>query len=67
MGDFFSFLHVMHILLFPFKIMFIVVPPPGIGGGWPCFIISIIFIGVITFFVNDMATVLGCLLGIIIS
>ena len=29
--------YIMHFLTFGFKIIFALIPPAGIGGGWPCF------------------------------
>ena len=33
--------YVMHFLTFGFKLLFSIVPPAGLGGGWPCFIVSL--------------------------
>lgn len=54
----------MHCLLFPFKFAFAFVPPSSYGGGWYCFIIALVFIGMVTALIQDMATLLGCSLGI---
>lgn len=37
--------YMMHCLTFGLKILFASCPPPGKGGGWPCFWVSLIFIG----------------------
>ena len=34
------------------------------GGGWPAFIVALTFIGLITMIVGEVATLLGCVLGI---
>ena len=56
--------YVMHLLTFGFKLIFAVIPPPGLGGGWPCFVISLVFIGVIVIIVGDLAGIFGCLIGL---
>ena len=56
--------YIMHILTFPFKAVFCIVPPAQLNGGIPCFIVSLVMIGFMTFIINEMASVLGCLLGI---
>lgn len=39
-------------------------PPPSLWSGGPCFFISLAYIGVVTFVVGEVATVLGCVLMI---
>merc|ERR1712023_33568 len=51
-------------LSMPFGVMFALIPPPSKGGGWPCFCISLAFIGLITAFIGDFAGLLGCTLGL---
>jgi len=51
---------IMHILTVPWKLMFAVVPPPGICGGWPCFIGALIGIGIQVILISDFATQMGC-------
>eukprot|EP00931_Biecheleriopsis_adriatica_P004890 TRINITY_DN106487_c0_g1_i1.p1 TRINITY_DN106487_c0_g1~~TRINITY_DN106487_c0_g1_i1.p1 ORF type:complete len:1008 (-),score=176.18 TRINITY_DN106487_c0_g1_i1:147-3170(-) len=52
-----------HVLTLKFKVVFLVVPPPTLLGGWPAFIAALIMIGVVTVVVNDMASLLGCSMG----
>ena len=54
--------YIMHFLTFGFKMIFALVPPPSIGGGWPCFVVSLIMIGILTAIVADLATIFGCLI-----
>ena len=54
----------MHCVTFTFKVLFTTVPPAQIRGGYPCFFVSLCWIGLFTFFINEIATILGCLLGI---
>jgi len=56
--------YIMHLLTFGFKLIFALIPPPGLLGGWPCFVVSLIFIGVIVIIVGDLAGIFGCLIGL---
>lgn len=56
--------YVMHFLTFGFKIVFALIPPAGMAGGWPCFIFSLIMIGILTAIVGDLASIFGCLVGL---
>lgn len=44
--------------------IFALIPPPSIWGGWLCFIVSLIFIGLLTAVVADLANIFGCLIGL---
>jgi hypothetical protein len=46
------------------QVIFSLIPPPGILGGWPCFFLSLAMIGVITAVVGDLASIFGCLIGL---
>jgi len=52
--------YIMHFLTLFWKILFALIPPAGIGSGYPCFIISIVFIGACTAVIGDVAGHLGC-------
>jgi len=56
--------YVMHFLTFGFKIIFALIPPAGMAGGWPCFFVSLIMIGGLTAIVGDLAGIFGCLVGL---
>jgi len=56
--------YVMHLLNFPFKLIFSIIPPAGMGGGWPCFFISLAMIGLLVIVVGDLAGIFGCLVGL---
>jgi len=56
--------YIMHLLTFGFKLIFAVIPPPGLLGGWPCFVVSLIMIGGIVIIVGDLAEIFGCLVGL---
>ena len=55
---------VMHFLTIFWKLFFALIPPRKMCGGWPCFIIALIFIGLITAIVGEAATVFGCVIGL---
>jgi len=40
------------------------IPPVEYCGGWPCFYISLAFIGVVTAFISDLAGLVGCVLDL---
>jgi len=50
----------MHFLNVPWKIMFAIVPPPGMCGGVPCFFCALIMIGVQVVLISDFAGMMGC-------
>lgn len=39
-------------------------PPPHYAGGWGCFFISLLMIGIVTAIVEKFATLFGCVFGI---
>lgn len=53
-----------HFMQIGWKVAFATVPPPSVWSGGPCFFISLCYIGVVTFIVGEVATVLGCVLMI---
>eukprot|EP00800_Vazella_pourtalesii_P008016 TRINITY_DN212_c0_g1_i4.p1 TRINITY_DN212_c0_g1~~TRINITY_DN212_c0_g1_i4.p1 ORF type:complete len:597 (-),score=160.93 TRINITY_DN212_c0_g1_i4:289-2079(-) len=55
---------ILHILSFPFKILFAFVPPPAYLWGWPCFVVAITIIGLLTAVIGDMASAFGCSIGL---
>jgi len=52
--------YIMHFLTLPWKLIFAFIPPTAIYNGYPTFVISIIFIGVCTAIIGDVAGHLGC-------
>lgn len=54
---------VSHCLALPWKIVFLVVPPPTLGGAWPAFLSGLVMIGLVTVVLNDIASLLGCSIG----
>lgn len=56
--------YVMHFLTFGFKLVFALIPPPSMMGGWLCFVVSLMMIGVLVIIVGDLAGIFGCLVGL---
>jgi solute carrier family 8 (sodium/calcium exchanger) len=56
-----AFIHFSHI---GWKVFYALIPPPHLYGGFPCFVIALVFIGITTALVENFATVFGCVLGI---
>merc|ERR1712088_188754 len=52
--------YIMHFLTLPWKFIFAFIPPTAIFDGYPTFVISIIFIGLCTAVIGDVAGHLGC-------
>ena len=46
------------------KVFYAFIPPAYMCGGWPCFVMSLVFIGITTAIVENFATLFGCVLGI---
>ena len=47
-----------------FQVIFSIIPPAGMGGGWPCFFVSLTMIGLLVIVVGDLAGIFGCLVGL---
>jgi len=56
--------YVLFVFSLPWKVLVAFVPPATIGGGYPCFAIAIIFIGILTAAIGDLASLMGCAMGI---
>ncbi|CAH1792464.1 unnamed protein product [Owenia fusiformis] len=56
--------YVMHFLTIFWKVLFAIVPPTDYWGGWACFIVSIIWIGILTTIIGDLASSFGCTIGL---
>lgn len=53
-----------HFLTINWKVLFAIIPPSKMGGGWPAFVIALSMIGLVTYVVGEVASVLGCSLGL---
>jgi solute carrier family 8 (sodium/calcium exchanger) len=54
----------MHYLNLPWKLLFALIPPTDYANGWLCFVISIVFIGILTAVIGDVAALFGCTIGL---
>jgi len=54
----------MHFLTLPWKLIFAFIPPTAILDGYPTFVISILFIGLCTAVIGDVAGHLGCFINL---
>jgi len=54
----------LHFLGMPWKVIFATIPPRNMWGGWAAFIIALAEIGAVTTVVGELATVLGCTIGL---
>ena len=44
--------------------LFALVPPTNILGGWATFVVAIVFIGILTALIGDLANAFGCSAGL---
>ena len=56
--------HMVHLLSLPWKLVGACVPPPAWGGGYPCFLIALIYIGCLTALIGDLASHMGCCMNL---
>lgn len=56
--------YVMHYLCLFWKVFFALVPPTDIWGGWGCFVVAILMIGLLTTLTGDIASHFGCTVGL---
>ena len=54
----------LHLICIGWKLVFAIVPPPQYLGGWACFVMALVMIGVVTAVVGEFANLFGCVLGI---
>lgn len=54
----------LHFVTIGWKLFFAFIPPPHYYGGVACFIVSLFFIGFVTFVVGEFANLFGCVLNI---
>lgn len=53
-----------HILCLPWKLYAAMIPPVQFCGGWLCFGTALVWIGLVTMIIGDMAKLMGCCMGI---
>ncbi|CAD5223464.1 unnamed protein product [Bursaphelenchus okinawaensis] len=59
-----TFQLVLHYLNLPWKLLFAIIPPTDYLNGWLCFVVSIVFIGLLTAVIGDVASMFGCTIGL---
>jgi len=55
---------IFHFFSIGWKVLFAFVPPPHMLGGWACFVIALCFIGGVTAIVGEVASLMGCVIGL---
>jgi solute carrier family 8 (sodium/calcium exchanger) len=53
-----------HFITIGWKVLFSLVPPAHMMGGWACFFVALIFIGAIVVVVGETALLFGCVAGL---
>merc|ERR1712179_836818 len=56
--------YIMPFLTLPWKLIFALIPPTSIQNGYPTFVIAILFIGLCTAVIGDVAGHLGCFINL---
>lgn len=56
--------YILHVVSFFWKVIFAIIPPVGLLGGWVTFVASLTVIGLLTAIVGDVATTFGCIVGL---
>ncbi|CAC5412239.1 SLC8A [Mytilus coruscus] len=54
----------LHFLTFFWKVVGACIPPTKYLGAWPAFVLSLLYIGVLTLFIQQLAGLLGCVIGL---
>jgi len=55
---------ILHFISSFWKVIYSLTPPAHYGGGYPAFVVSILFIGATTLVVKEFAGMMGCVMGI---
>ena len=55
---------VMHFLTMFWKVLFSLIPPTAVMGGWATFVSALFFIGLIVLWVTQVAALFGCICGL---
>ena len=55
---------IIHFLSVGWKVLFSLCPPAHYGKGVPCFFAALTFIGIVTAIVGEVATLMGCVIGL---
>eukprot|EP00043_Microstomoeca_roanoka_P019629 m.224092 g.224092 ORF g.224092 m.224092 type:complete len:835 (-) comp17030_c1_seq1:466-2970(-) len=55
---------VIHLINLPWKLLAACLPPTIFGNGWVTFCSALVFIGIITALIGDLASLMGCAMGL---
>eukprot|EP00746_Dinoflagellata_sp_MGD_P168488 gnl/MRDRNA2_/MRDRNA2_99985_c0_seq1.p1 gnl/MRDRNA2_/MRDRNA2_99985_c0~~gnl/MRDRNA2_/MRDRNA2_99985_c0_seq1.p1 ORF type:complete len:849 (-),score=184.90 gnl/MRDRNA2_/MRDRNA2_99985_c0_seq1:9-2555(-) len=55
---------ILHYCSLFWKLVFALIPPTDYAGGWACFCVALCMIGLVTAIIGDLASLLGCSMGI---
>ncbi len=55
---------ILHFFSIGWAVLFAFCPPAHWAGGFPCFIVALTFIGLLTALMSEFATVMGCVMGL---
>ncbi|XP_048583765.1 sodium/calcium exchanger 2 isoform X2 [Nematostella vectensis] len=55
---------IMHFLTFFWKVLFAFIPPRPLLGGWPAFVVSLLFIAALTAVIEQLGKLLGCVVDL---
>ena len=53
-----------HFMCIGWKVIFAFIPPKHLGGGWVAFCVALVFIGIVTAIVGEVANLYGCVIGL---
>lgn len=53
-----------HFISIGWKVLFSIVPPAHMAGGWACFFVALAFIGLVVVVVGETAMLFGCVVGL---
>ena len=56
--------YILHVVSLPWKLWFATTPPTEYGGGWACFLVALLYIGIVTSMIADLANLFGCTVGL---
>jgi Ca2+/Na+ antiporter len=56
--------YLVHYLALPWKLLFCIIAPVDIAGGWACFYMALSMTGCVTIVIGDLAAAFGCVLGL---
>ena len=55
---------ILHYVAVGWKVLAAIIPPAKMHGGWPCFGVALVLIGLCSTLISDFASIFGCLVGL---